>query len=274
MVLRYDIEKYISCLEALAGHEKNVLLDHKKTLSIYEKILEIRTSFYPPNHQSICVTLMILPYAYRYFKQMESAIECFGKSFEAVKAFMASKANDLKDKETYDFLKRYLVKYERYIEIYRMMQVEYNPDSVDPLDNLDKANSAFKIELKLLPENKEIFVGVANNLAKAHMINEDYRSAKETYRKLLKFRENNFPNGQKEISEVLKNLGNAHLMEENFDKAIECYKKCLKIGENDPEFALVRASCLKYLGFAYELEADYDKAYFCFDRAKALLNQE
>ena len=154
------------------------------------------------------------------------------------------------------------------------MKVEYNPDSVNPVDNLDKAKSAFNRELKLLPANKEIFVVAANNLANAYMISEDYGLAMKTYRKLVKFREDKFPNGQKEIAESLKNLGNAHLMEENFNRAIESYKKCLKIGENDPEFTLVRASCLKYLGFAYELEADYDKAYFCFDRAKALLDQE
>ena len=252
-------------------HERIVLHDYKKSLSIYEKVLEIRTSFYPANHQSICVTLMIQSYTYRCCKQMKSAIECFGRTFEAVKVFMA---NNLKDKETCDTLKRYLVKYEKYIEIYRMMQVEYNPDSVDPLDNLDKAKSAFKRELKLLPENKEIFVVVVNNLCNAFMINEDYGSAMKTYRRLLNYRKKNFPNDQKEIAETLRNLGNAHLMEENFDTAIKCYKKCLKIGENDPEFALVRASCLKYLGLVYELEAAYDKGYFCYDREKALLNQE
>jgi tetratricopeptide (TPR) repeat protein len=124
------------------------------------------------------------------------------------------------------------------------------------LNKLDIAEYYYKLSLRKLPTNELAM----SNLGLVYMFKNDFKTAKSTFRKLLKSNPNN--------GDGLYSLSEVYLKENKNDSAIIYSSKAYEIWkDNNPEFS---GDALFYTGLAYLQKGDKKRATDYFVRANKL----
>lgn len=124
------------------------------------------------------------------------------------------------------------------------------------LNKLDSAEYYYKLSLKKLPTNELAM----SNLGLVYMFKKDFKTAKSTFKKLLKSNSNN--------GDGLYSLSEVYLRENKNDSAIIYSSKAYEVWkDNNPEFS---ADALYYTGLAYLQKGDKKKAMDYFVHANKL----
>lgn len=178
--------------------------DIKRSLSLYEKSLTIKSQANLTDHVSICTLYNSIGVAYQKKNDSNRALQCFNKAVSLFK-----QANDNNHP--------------------LMASLNINIGLIyvgngSPTKALEFYQKALTIKRKQIPKEHPSFAELYNNMGTAHYLNNDYNTALEFYQRSLKIKLSALPPAHPDIALAHKNIGLVSEDMDDYEQALAHYR--------------------------------------------------
>jgi tetratricopeptide (TPR) repeat protein len=272
------------------GYGKHGKGDFKKSISYYEKALEIEQKTLPPNHPDLATSYNNIGLVYdnmgEYSKALlfyEKALKILQKNLPSNHPHLATSYNNigLVSKSTGEYSKA-LSFYEKALEIRQKTLPPNHPDLAQSYNNISavyhcmgeysKALSfhekALEIRQKTLPGNHPDLATSYGNIGGVYYNMGEYSKALSFYEKALEIRQKTLPPNHPDLATSYNNIGLVSKSTGEYSKALSFYEKALEIEQktlppNHPDLA----TSYNNIGGVYYNMGEYSKALSFYEKA-------
>jgi tetratricopeptide (TPR) repeat protein len=300
--LRHAAEVYRTIQEeAVDDNEKALIYDilgsiehklggYKTAASYYEKALEIKEKFLPPDHLDLVYILSDMASTYRKLGEYSKAVSCYNKATEILSksllfhnlpmaqvyqslAWTYSKMRDYSEALHY-FDKAVKIQQEALPLDYSMLASSYKnigwvySEMNDFLTALSHYDKALEIEQKTLPYNHPNFAVTYNFISSAYIEIFEYSRALSYCDKALKIGQIIFPLNHPVVITTYNNVGLVYNSTGEYSKALAWFKKALDTHkESSPLDDLSMVETYNNMGRVYDSMEEFLNAISYYKKA-------